>query len=231
MARKAILYFILVSFAVGAIALTLNLAAQDRRSGGRGGSGIDFTSTPMPKDEAEKKILDVLDDMLRNQRSGMMNVPTDDGRFLRILAETTDAKHVVELGTSNGYSGLWMLLALRTTGGKLTTFEIDHEVATLARSNFDRAGVGDIVTIVEGDAHEEAPKLKEKIDILFLDADKEGYIDYLNKLLPLVRPGGLILAHNMNSQQADPRYVKAITTDKNLETLFIQGMGVTLKKR
>jgi predicted O-methyltransferase YrrM len=142
---------------------------------------------------------------------------------------------VAEIGTSNGYSGLWLLLALRTTGGKLTTYEINRERAALARENFNRAGVGHIVTIVEGDAHEEVPKLKEEIDILFLDADKEGYIDYLNKLLPLVRPGGLVVAHNMNVSQADARYVKAITTNPDLETLFLHmdaaGISVTMKKR
>jgi len=92
-----------------------------------------------------------------------------------------------------------------------------------------------MVTLVEGDAHEEVTKLKEPIDVLFLDADKEGYIDYLNKLMPLLRPGGLILAHNMNPGQADPRYVEAITTNPDLETLFLHmdgaGVGVTLKKR
>lgn len=164
-----------------------------------------------------------------------MNVPQEDGRLLRLLVEATGAKHVVEIGTSNGYSGIWMLLALRTTGGKLTTYEIDREVAALARKNFDRAGVGNIVTIVEGDAHKEVPKLKERIDILFIDADKEGYLDYLNKLLPLVNPGGLVVAHNMNFGQADPNYVKAITTNPDLETLFLHmegaGVGVTLKKR
>jgi predicted O-methyltransferase YrrM len=64
---------------------------------------------------------------------------------------------------------------------------------------------------------------------------KEGYIDYLEKLLPLVRPGGLILAHNMNGRMADPNYVKAITTNPDLETLILlregAGVGVTLKKK
>ena len=219
-----------------------NLIAQERRMGrqGRGRSirGRNDTlleSSPLPKTEEEKKILGVLEDMYENQQAGMMNVPPEDGRLLRLLVETSNAKHVVEIGTSNGYSGLWMLLALRTTGGKLTTYEIDRRRASLARENFKRAGVDNIVTIVEGDAHREAPKLKEQIDILFLDADKEGYIDYLNKLLPLMRPGGLIVAHNMNARQADPGYVKAITTNPDLETLFLHmdatGVSVTLKKR
>ena len=89
----------------------------------------------------------------------------------------------------------------------------------------------DLITLVEGDAHEEVTKLTETIDVVFLDADKEGYVDYLNKLLPLLRPGGLILAHNINPRMADPNYMKAITTNPNLETVVRGGMGITLKKK
>ncbi|MBN2272210.1 MAG: hypothetical protein JXN61_16480 [Sedimentisphaerales bacterium] len=64
-----------------------------------------------------------------------------------------------------------------------------------------------------------------------IDADKEGYIDYLNKLLPLVRPGGLIVGHNINQGQADPRYIEAITKDPALESLLQGQVSVTLKKR
>ncbi|HUT35420.1 MAG TPA: O-methyltransferase [Planctomycetota bacterium] len=193
-------------------------------------------TAPAPKDDAEKKILDILADIKQNQSRGMLNVPTEDGRLLRLLAETLGAKHVVEIGTSNGYSGIWICLALRTTGGKLTTFEIDATRAALARENFKRAGVAEIVTVVEGDAHEKVAELKGPIDLVFLDADKPGYADYLRKLLPLVRPGGLILAHNTASQARDMQdFLKAITTDPNLETLFTavggQGIGITLKKR
>jgi hypothetical protein len=156
--------------------------------GGAGASSIE--SSPLPKTEAEKKILNILDDMDKNQRRGMMNVPIEDGRLLRLLTETVGAKHVVEIGTSNGYSGIWFCLALRKTGGKLTTYEIDARRASLARENFKRAGVDKLVTLIEGDAHEEVTKLKDQIDVVFIDADKEGYVDYLNKLLPLVRPGG-----------------------------------------
>jgi len=202
---------------------------------GRRRPGLAFDSTPMPRTVAEKKILTVLDDMYRKQRRGMMNVPPKDGRLPRLLTESAGAKHVVEIGTSNGYSGIWLCLALRTTGGKLTTYQIDGRRAALARANFKRAGVDGLVALVEGDAHKEVPKLKEPVDLIFLDADKSGYIDYLRKLLARLRPGGLILAHNMNRGQADPNYVKAITTDPQIETLFLHmqgtGIGVTLKKR
>lgn len=199
------------------------------------GGASEFVAAPLAKDDAEKKILAVLDDMNRNSGRGMMSVPREDGRFLRLLTESVGAKHVVELGTSHGYSGIWFCLALRTIGGKLTTHEVDAERAAAARENFKRAGVTDLVTLVEGDAHQEVTKLKGPIDLIFIDADKEGYADYLKKLLPALRPGGLVVAHNIDGRMADPGYIKAITTDPALDTSFInagnQGISVTLKKR
>jgi predicted O-methyltransferase YrrM len=140
----------------------------------------------------------------------------------------------VEIGTSNGYSALWICLGLQATGGKLITHEIDPENASLAKANFRRAGVEHMVTVVLGDAHETVTRLKEPIDLLFIDADKPGYLDYLNKLLPLVRPGGLILADNMSQPTPSPDFIKAITNNPNLETIFLNmqstGISLTLKK-
>ena len=150
---------------------------------------------------------------------------------LRQHTEAAGARNVVEIGTSTGYSGLWLCLALQKTNGRLTTFEIDHQRASMAREHFREAGVEKMVTLIEGDAHEQVAKLKGPIDIAFIDADKGGYVDYLNKLLLLVRPGGLILAHNVDMV---PDYVKAVTTRGELETIFYMeggGLGVTLKKR
>ena len=192
-------------------------------------SDSELEKPPIPKDNNEKKILGILDDILETQ--SFRNVPPQDGRFLRITTESMDAKNVVEIGTSTGYSGIWFGMALQKTGGKLTTFEIDAQRATTARANFKRAGMADIITLIEGDAHDKVKKLKDTIDILFLDADKEGYIDYLDKLLPLVRPGGLVIAHNITPGRADPRYMEAITTNPNLETIVRSGISLTLKKR
>ncbi len=184
----------------------------------------------------EKRIIYVLEQMLVGPHSDILSVPPEDGRVLRLLAEATGAKHIVEIGTSNGYATIWFCLALQTTGGKLTTFEIDPQRARLARENFKRAGVDKLVTLIEGDAHIEVTRLKEPIDIIFLDADKGGYLDYLNKLLPLVRPGGLVLAHDTTDAASRMRdYLDAVTTDAGLETIFLHkqgpGIGVTLKKR
>jgi len=181
-------------------------------------------------DEAETKILAVLDEMVKAHET-YLSVPVKDGRALRLLTEATGAKYVVEIGTSTGYSGLWLCLALQKSDGRLTTLEIDHQRATMAREHFKEAGVEKMVTVVEGDAHEQVAKLKGPIDIAFVDADKGGYVDYLNKLLPLVKPGGLILAHNVDMV---PDYVKAVTTNRDLETILYMeggGLAVTLKKR
>ena len=184
----------------------------------------------------EKQIVAVLDGMLTGPHSDILSVPPDDGRILRLLAETAGAENVVEIGTSNGYATLWLCLALRTTGGKITTFEIDPERIALARENFEQAGVDEFVTIFEGDAHENVTKLTEPIDIIFIDADKGGYLDYLNKLLPLVRPGGLVVAHDaIDSAERMQEYLDAVTTNTALETVVLKGGGpgisVTLKKQ
>lgn len=197
------------------------------------GPGTELDAPPVPGSDAETKILATLKEM--QQGSRYLNVSNTDGRLLRILAESANAKTIVEVGTSTGESGMWFALALRTTGGHLYTHELDEGRAKIAQENFQKAGVQDLVTVIQGDAHETVKQHKDPIDILFLDADKEGYIDYLEKLLPLVRPGGLVIAHNMNARQADPNYVKAITTNPELETLVLlregAGVGVTLKKR
>jgi len=117
----------------------------------------------------------------------------------------------------------------------LTTREIDSHRVRRARRDFERACVSDLVTIVEGDAHETVKQLRGPIDVVFLDADKAGYLDCLHKLLPLVRKGGLSLAHNVNYPSPGPQFIKAITSNPELETLFLHmdgpGMSVSLKKR
>ena len=192
-----------------------------------------MSATPLPKDDGEKKILEAIDNVRQGQR--FANVLTADGRLLRQLTEAVNAKRVVELGTSTGESGLWFSMALRKTGGHLYTHDIDPGRISVARENFKRGGVEDLITIVEGDAHQTASRNKDPIDILFIDAEKPGYDAYLKELLPYVRPGGLILAHNMRRPAPNPRYVEAITTNPDLDTSFVlmdgAGIGITLKKR
>ena len=219
---KRTLTFAGLGFAVGVVAV---LAFAQLHA------GLGLTLAPAQgrvsaNTEAERRVLAVLDEM---RQSGQRHLSVDDkaGRLLRVLTEAINAKNVVEVGTSTGYSGLWLSLALQRTGGRLITFEIDPGRAAQAREHFRKAGVAQLVTVVEGDAHKTVTQLQEPIDLVFIDADWGGYTDYLNKLLPLVRPGGLILAHNAESV---PDYVKAVTTRPDLETVFV-GPSITLKKR
>jgi predicted O-methyltransferase YrrM len=185
---------------------------------------------PLAGAEAERRVLAVLDEAAR---AGELywSVPEADGRLLRLLAESVGAGNVVEIGTSTGISSLWLCMALQKSQGRLTTFEIDPGRAAIASAHFRQAGVDNIVTIVLGDAHRNVRRLTGPIDLVFLDADKDGYVDYLNALLPLVRPGGLILAHNTAMV---PDYLAAVTGNPRLETVFYNqggGLSVTLKKR
>ena len=219
-----------LALSVGVLVLSTAMAQPPRRGRGAGGT---MPAPSLPKTAEEKNILALLDEL--HNGPGYLKISPDDGRLLRLLTEATNAQRVVEIGTYSGYSGLWFCLALRKTGGTLITHELDPSHADIARANFKKAGVDKLVTIVVGDAHETVKKLKDPIDVLFIDADKPGYPDYLQKLLPLVRPGGLILAHNMRSPAPDPKYIEAVTTNPDLETSFLlmedQGVGVTLKKR
>ena len=204
----------------------LALAAQ--RS--QGTAPENLQSPPLARTMTEKRILSTINEAVK---AGELyaNVPAIDGRMLRVLAESINAKQVLEIGTSTGLSGLWFLLALERTGGHLTTLELDPRRAALARGHFKRAGLDALVTLIEGDAHKSIAKLQGPVDLVFIDAEKDGYVDYLTQVLPLVRPGGLILAHNV---EMVPDYVKAVNANPALETVFyMQGnqLAITLKKR
>src|SRR5574340_331873 len=204
----------------------LSISAQRRGPGRRPAAETGVLAAS----DAEKKILDTINEAFKNGEL-FANVPAADGRMLRLLAETANAKNVVEIGTSTGISGMWIALALEKTGGKLTTFELDPGRAATAREHFRKAGVDRIVTVVEGDAHENLARVKGPVDLVFIDAEKEGYVDYLKKMLPVVRPGGVLAAHNIDMAR---EYLDAVSSNPALDTiLYMQGggMGITLKKR
>jgi predicted O-methyltransferase YrrM len=153
----------------GLILICVGLAAVLVALGQRHGFGRSQTANrpPLAKTEAETRVLSVLD---RMSRAGevYLEVPADSGRVLRLLTEASNAKQVIEVGTSTGYSGLWFCLALQATGGKLTTFEIDAGRAAAARKHFEQAGVDKTVTVIEGDAHANVKRLKGPVDVVFL---------------------------------------------------------------
>jgi caffeoyl-CoA O-methyltransferase len=163
-------------------------------------------------------------------------VSEEDGRFLRVLIAASGAKHALEIGGAFGYSAIWMGLALRETGGRLTTIEYDAARARLAAEHVRAAGLADIVTVIAGDAFAEIPKQQGAFDFVFLDAWKRDYKRFLDLMLPRLAPRGLFLAHNVVNKQSEMRdFLDAIKSDPRLFTTIVtpssEGMSVSVKTK
>lgn len=175
---------------------------------------------PAQRDSAQLKRL--LDDM-DSKGYQFWSVPRKDGEFLHLLVKATRAKSVLELGTSHGFSAIWIGLGLEETGGRLTTIEIDRERYDLARRHMNEAGLSQRVTCIKGDAHAEVTRLKGPFDFVFMDADKEGQMDYFKKLFPKkLVPGGILLVHNAIRQAYSMRdYLQMIQKHPEFDTVTL----------
>lgn len=137
-----------------------------------------------------------------SKRAGLPDiyVTPAQGKLLQILAGLSGARRILEIGTLGGYSTIWLARAL-PSGGELISLELEELNASVARKNVDRAGLSGRVEIRVGDAKETLAQMSqngvEPFDLIFIDADKESYPDYLQWSLRLSRPGSLILADNV----------------------------------
>ena len=138
------------------------------------------------------------------QSKRLRQIPPEVGKFIALLAASAPAGPVVEVGTSAGYSTLWLSLAARATNRKLITFEVDDAKVELARATFAAAGVTDVVTLVHGDALAHLPT-HNGIAFCFLDAEKDLYAPCYELLLPRMVPGGILVADNAISHQTELR--------------------------
>jgi len=162
-----------------------------------------------------------LDRMVKSQR-GMMNIAPSEGEYLSNLVVKLKAKRVLEIGTSHGYSGIWLALGLSQTGGQLVTLDIDKGRHAQAVENFRAAGLAAHADIRLADALKEIPKIEGPFDLVFIDAWKPDYIRYLKMVLPKMRPGGAIAAHNVKGQASEMEdFLQEIQTNQTLKTEFI----------
>jgi predicted O-methyltransferase YrrM len=129
-------------------------------------------------------------------RQDLPLVDAEVGALLRVLAASTGASRVLEIGTAIGYSGIWLAGAL-PTGGMLLTMEMDKDRAQIARANFTRAGLADRANVIVGDAHLMLAKVSGPFDLIFQDSDKQLYVPMLDRLVDLLRPGGLLVTDNV----------------------------------
>ena len=164
----------------------------------------------------------------------LLAVSEEDGRFLRVMIASSGATRALEIGGANGYSAIWIGLGLRQTGGHLTTIEFDPARAKTAGENIRRAGLGDVVTVVPGDAFTEIPKLSGEFDFVFLDAWKRDYKRFFEMVFPRLRTRGLFLAHNVVNKQSEmPDFLGAIQNNPAVMTTIVrpsgEGMSVSVK--
>jgi predicted O-methyltransferase YrrM len=138
------------------------------------------------------------------QSKRLRQVSSDTGRFLALLAASAPAGPCVEIGTSAGYSTLWLALAARATGRRVTTFETDPAKCELASATFAAAGVSDIIDLIPGDALAHLANYSG-IGFCFLDAEKDIYAPCFDLVVPRMVIGGLLVADNAISHQADLR--------------------------
>jgi predicted O-methyltransferase YrrM len=139
----------------------------------------------------------LLDEIARgNVTRGLPLVDPEVGALLRVMAISSGAARVLEIGTAIGYSGIWLAGAL-PADGTLLTLEMDEERAREARDNFLRAGLADRVSVIVGDARLKVAKVSGPFDLIFQDGDKMLYTPLLDRLVALLRPGGLLITDNV----------------------------------
>jgi len=164
-----------------------------------------------------------------------LNIPESDGKALYDLILKHRYKRALEIGTSTGHSAIWIAWALSKTGGKLITIEINKERYEKALKNFQEAGLSDYIDARLVDAHELVPKLEGPFDFIFVDADKDWYIKYLQILLPKLEIGGSFTAHNVlnTRMRGIPEFLDFLKKQPNLETTILKtsrsGISVSYK--
>jgi len=162
------------------------------------------------------------------------NVPRQTGNFLNMLVKMKASKSVLEIGTSNGYSGLWFLSALQKTNGHLYTIEFYEKRQSVAVENFQKCGFDGLYTSFVGDACEILKGLGSdiKFDFVFIDANKREYIEYLNLVKPHLLSGAIIAADNVNSHREKVQpFLDLVCSDNDFQTEILDlpgGLSVSL---
>ncbi len=173
---------------------------------------------------------------IKKADAGQLSVSEEDGRFMRVLVISHGTKHALEIGGASGYSGIWIGLGLRETGGHLTTIEFDEGRAKAAADNIRRAGLADVVTVVHGDAFKEIPKIAGTFDFVFLDAWKPDYKRSSISSSPASCRAGCFSRTTSSTSRREMRdFLAAISDSPALATSIVrpgsEGMSVSVKLR
>jgi len=188
--------------------------------------------------EEISKVLDELETQSSLEKARKVNVPPQDrmlaitketGEFLNIILRLKNAKNMLEVGTSAGYSTIWCAEAIAEKSGKIITIEHNPDKIKRANENFQKSGLSESILIQEGEAISILKELsiQEKhnsfFDLVLIDADKENIIEYFDLILPMVSPGGLIITDNMlypeKYRQEMKKFSDYVKTNPNLRTI------------
>ena len=204
--------------------------------------------------EKIQNVLSRLEKDINYENSHRTEVPSENrlnciskniGMFYNIMLKSIHAKNILEIGMSLGYSGLWFADAImsNTQDGQIITIDREQFKIDSATRNFEEAGVSSLIKIREGEARKILHEIKEEFgenyfDFIFIDADKESYIEYFDLCLPLVRKGGIIGADNIlfperfNEMMVD--YLSHVRSNPNVQSVTVpidNGEEITIKLR
>jgi predicted O-methyltransferase YrrM len=181
-------------------------------------------SDPLEGLKAElERFGDANDAAISERPRRMLNITRDTGEFLAVLVRATDARRVLEIGTSNGYSTLWLAEAAREIGGSVTTVEFAEYKVGLARANFSRAGLASFIQLVHDDAGRVLERSEDGAwDLIFLDSERTEYPRWWPQLRRALRPGGLLVVDNATSHAAEmASFAALVTSDPDFSTCLV----------
>ena len=180
-------------------------------------------------------------DFIRDFQRIEMNTTPGDARLLRILIESSQAKHGLEIGVATGYGAMVMGLGFERNGGRLTSVDSDAEMVKTARANIRKMQLQEVVTVVKGDALRTIPKLAGPFDFVFIDAWKKDYLQYFRAVEPKLAARAVVVADNvikfadvmqdfLEAVQGDPQYQTVIVqaSDEKGDGMAVIYRGVTL---
>ena len=188
-------------------------------------------------DEEVEKILSSLE----KTRCEFWNLDRPSANFLNMLIKINNSKNVLEIGTSNGYSGIWILEALKETKGKFTTIEFWEKRQRVARKNFEiykkdvfiEPKIGSAIVVLQDLENEIRSSKREKYDFIFIDANKKEYVDYFEYADKILKIGGIILADNILTHYVKTLpYINLLFENKNYQSQILDiGAGMMISRK
>ena len=169
-----------------------------------------------------------------DRKRKMLNLEPETAALLHILVRATDRHSILEIGTSNGYSTIWLAHAMRAgTNGRLVSIERNHAKVEMARQNLQRAGLLNFVTLLEGEASEAVKTLEGLFDCVFFDADRISAPKQLDILMPKLQPDVLLLADNVLSHPEEVAdYLTAVSELADFSSVTVPvGKGLNISYR